>query len=214
MCDDSLRCCLRVDVGQSNTKYVSHLGKKVDLRVCSNAKFAKEFSRTYTGYDLVLFAKKLLGLQQYGVIVTHRAKAHLTKFYKETPMSKLGTPATPPAAAATDPKAIKLEAPTGIAALVKEPKAPKEPKLAGIDGEEPKPRNRREKFDGTKKIKVLAENPARVGTIRHGIVDTIFAARTVDEALQSNVERKDGTEYKIGVPDIYFALENGLIELY
>jgi hypothetical protein len=50
--------------------------------------------------------------------------------------------------------------------------------------------------------------------MRHAIVETIFAAKTVHEAVSSTVERKDGTEYKIGLPDIYFALENNLIELY
>ena len=87
-------------------------------------------------------------------------------------------------------------------------------KPAGEEGAEKAPRNRREKIDGDKKIKVIGSNTARVGSIRHGIVETIFAAKTVSEASQSTVTRKDGTEYKIGLPDIYFCLENNLIEVY
>ena len=63
-------------------------------------------------------------------------------------------------------------------------------------------------------IKVVGKNTARLGTTRHAIVETIFQAKTVAQALDSSVTRKDGTDYKLGSPDVYFALESGLIELY
>lgn len=83
------------------------------------------------------------------------------------------------------------------------------------DGDvEKAPRNRRDKIEGDKKIKVIGSNTARAGSVRHGILETIFASKTVSEATQSTVQRKDGTDYTIGMPDIYFCLENKLIEIY
>ena len=106
--------------------------------------------------------------------------------------------------AATSAKTEKVE---------KTPKAPKaETKVEGEAGEKA-PRNRREKLAADAKIKVLGANPARTGTMRHEIVETIFQAKTVAMALDSSVTRKDGSDYKVGLPDLYFALENGLIEL-
>lgn len=227
MCDSQLHFCLRVEVGKSNTKFIPLSKKRIDLATVSNDVFEKLYTSVYAGYSLEKFAQMVFGRQQYGVIVTHRAKAHLNHFSKELPMSKLGTevtaPKSEPAKDIKVPETPVVPAGPPIPELkkVKEPKAPKEPKepkapkepILDADGNPIKARNKREKFVPEKKIKVLAPNPARVGTIRFNIVETICLAKNVQEALDSTVTRKDGTEYKIGVPDLYFALDNGIISL-
>lgn len=210
-CDKTRHCVLKVGISYSATEFISRDGKKIDLRKLPTAAFEKQYGLVYQDYPLNEFAQRLLNAAQYGVIVTSRASAHLLNliYNKEPSMAKTSAPI--PAAvvqipAATSAKTEKVEK------VVKAPKAETKTKTEGVEGERA-PRNRREKLAADAKIKVLAANPARTGTMRHEIVETIFQAKTVAMALDSSVTRKDGSDYKVGLPDLYFALENGLIEL-
>ena len=210
-CDKTMHCVLKVGEARQKTFYIARDGKHIDLHALHTAKFEAQYGMLYQDYPLHEYAQRLFNTSQYGVIVTSRAAAHLHYLtsHKEPSMAKTSAPIPAAATAAIAPtKATKASAAVPAPKAVKEPKAPVEP------GEEKAPRNRREKLEADKKIKVLAANPARVGTMRHEIVNTIFQAKTVAEALDSTVTRKDNTEYKIGLPDLYFALENSLIELH
>lgn len=180
----------------------------MDVKRLPTSGFDKLYPFRYEGYSLEDYASRMLNNPPAGVVVTPRARAHFQTIIKEPIMGKIAAPVkTAPVA----PVAVKPAAKVAPAAT--KPQAVKAPAEEG--GEPKAPRNRRDKIDGGLKIKALKANPARVGTMRHAIVETIFAAKTVDEALQSTVTRpKEGAgEYKLGLPDIYFALENELIEL-
>jgi hypothetical protein len=215
-CNTHRNIALFIGTNGNQSFYIAKEKSKVDVLKTSRAAFDKEYCMEVTEYSLADFANRTLKLKELGVQVTPRAAAHLTPISKEPLMAKVqkiqepasgtwdtpDTPVVPAAKPAKEPKA---------------PKAPKEPKAPKLNEDgtiiEPTPRNRREKIDGDRKIKVIGANPARLGTTRHAIVEFILGARTVAEALDNSVVRKDGTEYKIGMPDIYFALENKLIEL-
>ena len=207
-CDKTMHCVLKVGTVYTATEFISRDGKKIDLRKLPTATFDKQYGLEYQDYPLNEFAQRLINASQYGVIVTSRAHAHLTHLlHKEPSMAKTSAPIPASAVAVPAATSVKTEK------VEKAPKAPKaETKVEGAEGEKA-PRTRREKLASDAKIKVLAANPARTGTMRHEIVETIFAAKTVAMALDSSVTRKDGTDYKVGLPDLYFALENGLIEL-
>lgn len=203
-CDKAMHCVLKVGEAHQKTFYIARDGKHVDLHALYTPKFEAQYGLIHKDYPLDEFAQRLFNTTQYGVIVTSRAAAHLHHLitHKETSMAKTSAPIPAAATAAI--------APTKTAKAEKVAPA----KVAKVEGAEKAPRNRREKLEADKKIKVLAANPARTGTMRHEIVNMIFQAKTVAEALDSTVERKDKTEYKIGLPDLYFALENSLIDLY
>lgn len=209
-CDRNLHCVLQVEVGPKFTTFIARDGKSVDLRKLPTEEYNKLYRLEYQDYSLAEYARKSFNSQRYGVIVTSRAKAHLNHLLQEPSMAKTSKPvAAEPVVPAPKGKSAPVAAPA-------EPKAEKKAKIVdptATEGGESTGRARREKLPNDGVIKKLAENPARVGTIRHAIVDTIFQAKTVDVALASTVERKDGTEYKIGLPDLYFALDNGLIEI-
>lgn len=208
-CDHQNHVVLLVETGPRFTKFVKRDGKVIDIHKLPNPEFEKVYAFVYTDYPLENYASKMLGQTSLGIVVAQRARAVLdTILHKEPIMGKIAAPVkTAPAAPVAEPKAEK---PSKVAKVAKTPVEATE----GAEATEKAPRNRREKIDGDKRIKVLGQNPARQGTMRFAIVDTIFAAKTVQEAVSSTVERKDGTDYKIGLPDIYFALENNLIELY
>jgi hypothetical protein len=98
----------------------------------------------------------------------------------------------------------------------KKAKAPKEakPKKEKVAKapKEPKPKLQMKKigkFDPRAKIKKLVkENPARPGTLRHTNLEIVFNSKTVGEA----VEALKGTQ-KGGLVDVKFAIESGLIEV-
>jgi len=209
MCDTNRHIVLFVGVNKGTTYFVAKDKKEVGVHKLPTGKFEEVYNLEYTEYPLADYANRTLGLQQYGVIIASRARVHLRAIIEKEPaMAKPTAPVSTKAAPVVDPKA-KAVKPAAAApeAKTKVAKEPKEPKAEGAT------RERREKLNGASKIKVIGKNTARVGSTRHSIVETILAARTVAEALDSTVSRKDGTEYKIGTPDLYFALENNLIEL-
>lgn len=61
----------------------------------------------------------------------------------------------------------------------------------------------------TGKIKVLAKNPAREGTIRHANLEVILNSKTLEEALR-NLRNMTPPG---GMIDVRFAVANGLIEI-
>lgn len=199
---------LLVETDERFAKVVSQEKGTVDVRKLPANELDRKYPLRYEGYPLEDYASRMLNKPSLGVVVTSRAKAIMLGIInKEPEMGKIATPtATKPAA--TKPAETKPEKP------VKGKVAPvAETKTEAAEGTSA--RVRRDKIEGDKRIKVLKENPARQGTVRHAIVDTIFKAKNVQEAVSSTVTRKDGEgEYKIGMPDIYFALDNGLIELY
>jgi hypothetical protein len=188
-----------------NISFISY-DKKVDVCKMSTQAYSKQYCMEYKDYPLADFASRMLGLQRLGVTVTHRAKAHLNNLLTGAPVAKTSAPIDPTTR-------VKAVSDAVLAAPPKEPKAPKAPKEPKDPSATKEPRGRRDKLASDAKIKKLADNPAREGTIRHAIVETIFQSKTVAMACDSTVERKDGTEYKIGIPDIYFCVDNGLIEL-
>lgn len=190
--------------------YIRKDKKNVELHKMDSAKFHAFYTLEYTNYPLAGFATRTMGLRDLGVVITPSANAHLRAIISQEPsMAKPTAPVSTKTTALPEPKAkvATAKAAEPKAVKVSEPKAPKEPKAEG-EG-----RTRRDKFDSSAKIKAIGKNTARVGSVRHSIVETILMAKTVAEALDSTVQRKDGTDYKIGTPDIYFALETGLIEL-
>jgi hypothetical protein len=207
-CDSQRHIALFVGNSGNQAFYIAKEKSKVDVLKTSRAAFDKEYCMEVTEYSLADFANRTLKLKELGVQITSRAAAHLNTISKEPFMAKVQKIQEPEDAVVPATKPAKE---------LKVPKMPKEPKAPKLNEDgtiiEPTPRNRREKIDGDRKIKVVGTNPARTGTTRHAIVEFILASRTVAEALDNGVARKDGTEYKIGLPDIYFALENHLIEL-
>jgi hypothetical protein len=206
-CDLHRHIALFVGNNGNQSFYIAKEKSKVDVFKTNRADFDKEYCMEVTEYSLADFANRTLKLKELGVQITSRAAAHLNTISKEPLMAKVQKIQEP----ASETPVVPAAKP------VKEPKTPKEPKAPKLNEDgtiiEPTPRNRREKIDGDRKIKVVGVNPARLGTTRHAIVEFILGARTVAEALDNSVVRKDGTEYRIGMPDIYFALENKLIEL-
>jgi len=208
MCDAGMHFVLFVQEKKQETTFIVKEKKKVDVEKMSTEKFNDLYTLEHPEYSLVDFANRTLGLQKYGVLITPRARLYLTAILenKEFFMAKPTAPVSTKAAPLPEPKKA-VPTPRNAPA---EPKAAKEPKAEGDEGS----RVRREKLDSGLKIKVIGQNTARVGTVRHAIVENILKARTVAEALDTEVPRKDGTAYKIGTPDLYFALDNKLIELY
>lgn len=195
---------LLVESDERFAKIISLEKNTVALRKLPASELDREYPSRYDGYPLEDYASRMLNKTSLGAVVTSQAKAILLGIKNKEPiMGKIQTP--------TATKPVEEKAPKGKIAKV----APTAETKAESNGETTGARNRRDKIDGDKRIKVLKENPARKGTVRHSIVETIFAAKTVHEAVSSTVTRKDGEgEYKIGMPDIYFALDNGLIEVY
>ena len=212
LCDSERHVVLFVeDTPRGTTTFINKTKKEVGFHKLPTAKFHELYSLEYVEYSLAGYANRTFDLQKYGVVINPMARKHLRAIIEQEPlMAKPTAPVSTKTTPVADPKTTPVADPKAKA--VKEV-APKEPKAPKDEGETTNTRERREKLDGARKIKKLAANPARVGTTRHAIVETIFAARTVAEALDSTVSRKDGTDYKLGLPDIYFALENGLIEL-
>lgn len=193
---------LLVESDEKFAKIISLDKNTVALRKLPASDLDRTYPSRYDGYPLEDYASRMLNKTSLGVVVTSQAKAILLGIKNKEP--NMGKIATPTKTAPVEEKAPKGKV-TKVATETK----------AEDTGAEKGSRNRREKVDGEKRIKVLKENPARKGTVRHAIVETIFAAKTVHEAVSSTVTRKDGEgEYKIGMPDIYFALDNGLIEVY
>lgn len=207
--DKAQHCVLMVEAGPKFTTFIARDKKKIDLFKLPNAEFSKQYCFEYEGYSTAEFAKRLLSNASLGYQVTTRAKAHLTNLHKETPMAKLTK--TDETAAAPAEKAKKAAPAATAEKAAPAPKTATAPVLP--KDKEFVPRQRRDGFDGSARIKKIGENPARQGTIRHAIIDTILQARTVQEALDSSVERKDKSECKIGLPDLYFALDNKVIEI-
>lgn len=207
LCDQSRHTVLHVEEKNGKVAFISKQGKEVGFHHWPSKKFHDLYSLEYLEYPLHDYARRTLNLRSLGVVINTMARRHLDAILSgEYIMAKPTAPVSTKAAPVADPKAKKGAAPAAEKPA-KEPKAPK------AEGEGGTTRERREKLDGGAKIKVIGKNPARVGSVRHAIVETIFKARTVAEALDSSVQRKDGSDYKIGTPDLYFALENELITI-
>ena len=202
MCDKGRHTVLFVEDANGRVSFISKRGKEVGLHKLPSNEFNSTYTLEYQDYPLRDYAQRTLNLAQLGVAINTTARRHLDAIIRGELMAKPAAPVTSKTAV-QDPKAKPA----------KEAKPKAAPVVAPEEGGEPKTRNRREKLDSGAKIKVIGKNPARVGTTRHAIVETIFKARTVAEAMDSTVTRKDGTEYKIGAPDLYFALENELITI-
>lgn len=110
---------------------------------------------------------------------------------------------------ATAKKTKKPAAKKAKAAKSPKPKVAKPPKERKVAKKRPLQAKITGKLDKSAKIKVLAANPARPGTIRHDNLQVIYAAKTLEEALRNlnNMPKKGG------MVDVRFALANGLIEV-
>lgn len=196
MCDATRHIILFVSEHRGTTAFISKIKSEVGLHRMPTKKFEEKYPLVFPDYPIEEFVVRTIKLKQLGVKIAPMALRHFDAILnKEQNMAK-----------PTEPVSTKAVAKTATPAAEKAPKAPKSEPVG-------EPRNRRDKIEGTKKIKAVGKNPARVGTTRHAIVETILQARTVSEALDSVVTRKDGTDYKIGTPDLYFALDSGLIEI-
>lgn len=116
----------------------------------------------------------------------------------------------PPVEQESEEMAAAKKSATKKAKAPKEPKAKKE-KVAKAP-KEAKPKLQRKKigkFDPKAKIKKLVkDNPARPGTVRHQNLEIVFSSKTVEEAVAA----LKGTQ-KGGLVDVKFAIANNLIEV-
>jgi hypothetical protein len=158
MSDANSHTCLRVEVGPKFTSFVSHERKGVNLEKLPNDQFDKRFIWEWTEHAPEKFAATMFKLLDYGVIVTRRARAHLTLFYKEPQMAAPTPAATAPVKVAPTPKVV----------------APK------AEGEVTKRGKRIE----NQKIKVLVkDNPKRPSSNAFQIFSLYATYKTTDEFL-------------------------------
>lgn len=191
MSDHNGRTCLRVEVGQKFTSYISHEKRDVNLRRLTNAEFDRRFVWEWHEQTPEGFAAAMFRLPNLGVIVTRRARAHLTLFHKE-PVMAAPTPVKTAAAEAAKPKANPAPKP---AADPKEPKAPK------AEGEA----TTRGKRIENRKIKVLVkDNPKRPSSASFQRFELYKTCKTTDEFLAAGGYSAD----------LRYDVEHEFIELY
>ena len=184
MSDGNSKTCMKVETGKTFTTFINHEKKGVDLRKLPNAQFDKRFVWQWPEHTPEAFAATMFKLTDYGVIVTRRARQHLTLFCKEPTMAA-PTPVKTPAAQAAAP-------------AVKEPKAQK----VAVEGAEPTKRGKRIE---NQKIKILVkDNPKRPSSASFQRFELYKTCKTTDEFIAAGGY----------AADLRYDVEHEFIELY